>query len=324
MTDDRRASLPNIARPVEVAAPQYLWVLEGPGLGDVAMEDVAKFLAGIVKAVELACGHAVGRQVKQTGRREAIIEYARRIRLSTIASGSVQVYGSAAIAPEPSQGAPSDVLLTSETVSELGLSIALDAAKPKPNRLYRDVSAAWADLADELDIGERFERVRIVDLRTRRRSPAVIDRPARERLRRAATESTLRRVTTKSLRGYLFMANFDRRVAQLRTAAGDVVDIEFDPEHADAIQSALRHQPLVRGEVTYDPKTNRALAVHARQIDVGTQLDLFSFDFWNDSTIAQLRHGGGTPGVTNVDDVGLDLTTEEGNALAALVSGGDG
>ena len=51
------------------ARPDYLWVLEGPGLGDVAMEDVATFLAGIVKVVELACGHAVGRQVKQTGRR---------------------------------------------------------------------------------------------------------------------------------------------------------------------------------------------------------------------------------------------------------------
>jgi hypothetical protein len=301
------------------AGARFQWILEGPPLGEVAMEDVAKFLAGIVKVVELGCGHAAGRQVKQTGRREALIETARRIRLTSVASGSVVVYGSPATTPMPTQGAPSDFLLDAETVSELGLQIALDSARPRAKNGYADVAAAWVDVADELHVGDRFDRIRMRDLRRKGRE-AVIDLKRRDQLSRLARAATLPKVTTRTLRGYLFMANFERMVAQLRTPAGEIVDVSFGPEHADAIQAGLRHQPLVRGEVRYDPKTSRALSVEVRQIDMGEQLRAFDADFWADSTVSDLRAGRGRPGVTDVDAVRMAFTPAEEAELRAMIA----
>lgn len=51
----------------------YESVLEGGGgLEDVPAGDVAAFIAGVVRLVSRAAGHAVGRPIKETGRRESI------------------------------------------------------------------------------------------------------------------------------------------------------------------------------------------------------------------------------------------------------------
>lgn len=77
-------------------------------------------------------------------------------------------------------------------------------------------------------------------------------------------------------------ADFERRTARLRTSSNRVVRVEFDDDHADEIQRALRQNAEFEGIVTFDPTTNQAVAVEMRSIRRTLQLgmDLDSGDYW--------------------------------------------
>jgi hypothetical protein len=293
---------------------EYRWTLEGPGLGEVEMADVGAFLTGITRVVQHACGHAVGREVKLRGRREQAIERASKIRLTAVESGSVTVYGNPAVAPLD----PGSLNLDTPTISELGLQISFSALG-RDAATYPDVAGTWVDVGDELGIGKRFDSLRMDDLRSRRTRTAVLDGRGKERLRMVAAAATLRSVTGQAVTGRLFEADFERRTAKLRAPAGGIVTVEFPEELDDDIQRALRRYPALSGEVKFNPKTNQAVSVRVRRIDIGQQMAMFGVDFWNDSTIADLRTGGGRPGVTDPEKLRVAASDDEWAAFFEAV-----
>lgn len=285
---------------------EFRWTLEGPGLGDVEMADVGAFMSGIHRVVQHACGHAVGREVKVRGRREQAIEQASKIRLAWVESGSVTVYGNPAVAPPE----PGSLLLDTPTISELGLQISFGALGQDAKN-YPDVAGTWVAVADELGIGKRFNALRMDDLRTSKPRTAVLDAARKERLRTVAAAASLRSVTGHWVTGRLFEADFDKRTAKLKAPGGGIVTVEFPDELADEIQQALRRYPVLTGEIKFDPKTNQAVSVRVRRINIGQQMPMFGVDFWNDSTIADLRSGGGLAGVTDPAKLRVEASDDE-------------
>jgi hypothetical protein len=260
------------------------FVLEGGGgLGDVPAEDVATFIHQVVRVVARAAGHAVGRPVKDTGRYEAIVKAASKIRIQSITSSSVHL----TMLPSPHEVIQlgDNLGLDAESVSERALAIARDAAHDRA-ATYPDVANAWVELAERVGVGKRYTRVVVSAARDDR--AAVLDVTAIERLRRLA-DDTLRGMATDMVRGVLYAANFETLTAKLRNQVGDVVDVDFDIDHAPEIKEALRNPTTISGSATYDRRTNRIATVRLEAIAQPVQL--LADDFWTDPAIEGLLAG---------------------------------
>lgn len=256
------------------------FVLEGGGgLSEVPAEDVATFIHEVVRVVARAAGHAVGRPVKDTGRYEAIVKAASNVRIQSITSSSVHV----TMLPSHHEVIQlgDNLGLDAESVSERALAIARDAAQDAA--AYPDVATAWVELAERVGVGKRYTRVVVSAAKDDRR--AVLDAPAVDRLRRVA-DDTLRAMATDMVRGVLYAANFETLTAKLRNQRGDVVDVDFDMDHAADIKEALRNPTTISGSATYDRRTNRIVSVRLEAIAQPVQL--LADDFWTDRTVDQL------------------------------------
>jgi hypothetical protein len=254
--------------------------LEGGGdLGEVPAEDVGLFILELVRVVARAAGHAVGRPVKETGRWESIVKSASRVRLESVTSGSVQV----AFVPSKSEvfQMGDNLGLDAETVSQRALVIVRASAGPDADA-YPDVAKAWTELAQRLGVGQRYGRISIT---AEDGEPVVIDSQSLGRLAEVA-ERTIPGVNADHVRGVLFAADFEKLTAKLRTSSLELVDVEFDLEHADAIKEALRDLTAIQGHATYDRRTHRLISVHVEEIVRPVQLE--AEDFWTDRTIPQL------------------------------------
>ncbi len=249
-------------------------VLEGGAkLGDVPASDIARFIDGVVRTIAKAAGHAVGREVRQTGRWQGAVAAASEVRLVAIRPGSIEFV----FAPAPQEVGPQTLGLDVETLSERALAIAVSAAGDDSAR-YRDVARSWVKTADALGIGARYQRVRIL---SDRKQLAVIDGPSLDVLREVAGGRP--REAVAMLQGRLYEANFDARTATLRTPTGEVVQVQYGQEHADDIYRVLRGPANLRGDVSYDPVSSRALRVRVTQIESPRQMHLG--EFWQEHSL---------------------------------------
>lgn len=250
----------------------------GPGLEDAPAADVARFIDGVVHAVARAAGHALGRQVRPTGRWKKAVERASEIRLVELRTGSLEfVFASAPDVPE-ALGLP----WHDGSLNERALAIAMEAAGPSAER-YPDVAEAWVSLARDLEVGTRYERIRFIG--DGKREVAVIDAAGMAVLAGRAVREAVSPYESR-LQGRLFEANFEARSAQLRGPSGEVIKVEYDDDLADEIYRVLRATANLSGEVTYDPTSMTATSIHVRQIERPVQLGMD--DFWSTPSIAQL------------------------------------
>lgn len=284
-------------------------------LGSVSASDVAKLLLGVERAVARGAGAVLGRQVQTTGRWGKTIEDAVRFRLVGIESGSV-----VGVLELPTvETEPGTLEFDASTLGELGLLSTLSTASGEFDDA--DIAGELVKLADSVGVGRRYDGVIFGTEVEGRVREVTIDAPARDRLHRVATAMQAPE-RPDTLIGVLVEADFERFTARLRGGDGGSVAVEFDEPQSDAIQEALRAPAELVGQISYDPKTSRAIKVELRTITRAEQLamNLEPGEFWQDLTIEELREQHAVRPVTADTELGDDaLTDEEADAfLAAL------
>lgn len=290
----------------DLVVPQeqpYEFVLEGGGgLEDVPAGDVAAFIAGVVRLVSRAAGHVVGRPIKETGRRESIIEMASKVRLQSVQSGSVALMLLPAV-HEPLPVRDSFELMA-ETVSERALTIVYETVEARSDD-YPDVAAVWADVGERLGIGERYTGISVTP---HDRAQATLDRPGIERLR-ATIQRAPRAVSRDLVSGVLYEADFEARTAKLRDPIGSSVSIAFEDDDADAIKEALRNRTTLVGHVTYDTKTGRVVSVRVEQVEKPVQLT--TEEFWSVRSAEELIEEQGVGPVQDAESLRIEGVSDE-------------
>jgi len=279
----------------------------------VPASDVARLLLGIERALARAAGHVTGRTVKPTGRWELVVQEAVRLRLVGLRRGSV-----VAVLDVPTSPVVSDGLLELKDIANLG-EYALDRALKTANATSsgdRDVAAAFAEWASEMGVGTRYEAIEI----RRRQGPkwqvVRIDEKRRERL---AAISGGRSQRSDRVVGRLVEADFENSTARLRVPSGRIV-VQFQPEHADTIQRALRHQASVVGTAVVDPSTNTVASIKVQEIEAGEQLEtgLAPGSFWDNEDIDARALAQGIKGPQRLEDlVDTAASKEEIEAVMA-------
>lgn len=282
---------------------RYSYVLEGGGrLDEVPAEDVATFIHELVRVIARAAGYAINRPVKDTGRYEAIVKAASKVRIVSIVSSSVVV----TLLPSQHElfQLGDNLGLDAETISQRAMAISHDAAGSRASD-YADVARQWVELSERVGIGRQYRRVVI---KAPGRDPVSIDAESKARLREVVA-TTLAGVEGDTVRGVLYEANFESLTAKLRNQRGDVVDVQFDLAHADAIKEALRNPATIVGRATYDRKSNRLLTIQLEEIlqPVQTTAD----ELWQHRPIRQLLKEQGIgpardPGKMHIEGVSDD------------------
>lgn len=285
-------------------------------LGRIPARDVAELLLGAERVFARAAGHVRGRELRKTGRWGVAVEKAVRLRFAGIEGGSFTAVLSL---PEP---AATPLGLDAETLTEAAIRDAISLVGVAGREQHRDVASAIVKWADTLGIGEKYQSVHIAH--DFPELPSVnIDRATTERLRSVARIPPVLR--ENELIGRLVEADFERRTAHLRTGTGDRVEVTFQPEWDDEIQQALRLETSVVGDVIYDASTQRAVAIHLRQLTRGEQLTagLEPGDFAATLSISELARRSGIHAVKDPATLRLrGLTTAEIDAFMSAV--GDG
>lgn len=282
-------------------------------LGRVPAHDVAELLLGIERAVARAAGHLVRRPIKDTGRWEATLTSAARLRLVAIEAGSV-----VGVLELPSVEDVDGFELEATTLSELAWSALLDSVTDHDDSRI-DVVRAVAELGTKVGIGTRYDAVELIDENATHRS-VRIDGPKYRQLRAVANSAPGTREAT--VVGSLVEADFERMSARVRTPAGDAVVVEFDDALADAIQEALRRPMQFEGVVSYDPNTLVVRTVRVRAIRRPEQLLLISdpWEFWRRHSIAELAQQKGITPVTNIEILhDHELSADDVDALLAAL-----
>jgi len=289
-------------------------VLEGADarLGIVPATDVAKLFTSVESAIARASGHVLGTRVKGTGRRRQVIAAASRLRLRGYREGSlVHILE----IPDPPIDEAS-LLLGGASLGELGVDFALDVLTERRKNIP-DVAEAWLSLADNLAVGQRYDAIRLERPNGTNRLSTRIDAGVRERLRKSVAEYKAAAIGPNALRGTLYEADFERDTAHLRTPTGDVVSVSFGDELSDEIYGVLRSSTELRGVVTYDPESSRALTITVAEVSPGEQLNL-GFDesaFWRTHTASELAEQQGVRAIGDLSSLYIQTTDEETEAF---------
>jgi hypothetical protein len=269
--------------------------LTGPEaeLGRVSARDVARLLLGFERAVARAAAGIVGRRPGLAGRRGRAVESATRLVLDSIKKGSVT-----AILDLPQADAETDAELD---LDDIGLGAAALQETFETLSLdggTSDVADALARLAEELDIGGRFDAIVIEGSVVGRMRTGTLDRGQSLKLRRFADgEESVRR---DALYGVLFEANFERRSAQLRLPSGQSVTVTFPEALDDEVHEALRERSQLEGIVRYDAATAEATSVELRSVTRVEQRELeFGNAFWIERSVAELAGDQGIQPLTD-------------------------
>lgn len=278
-------------------------------LGDVAAVDVARLIVDVQTAVARAAGAAIGRRPKSTGRWEGAIEEATKLRLVGVTKGTVRIALQA-----PSVVAEDDQLgLEDASLADVGWATATRALQAASDEEKdTDVLIRFLNLADHLSIGSRFDAV---EFRTDGELVARLDGARREVLRSVVARRRDAFDAPPAVAGVLFEADFERRTAKVRTQEGNVIELIFEEDQADAIKEALRERSQFQGDVTFDPVTSSVKSVRLRRITRFEQL-LLGVDaaqsFWRRVTFDDLVERQGTHSVESFDDLrDTSLSDEE-------------
>lgn len=295
--------------------------LEGPDAapGRVAAADVARIITGLERAIAQAAYGVLGQPRRgSTGRHRSVVEAAARLRFVDIQEGSLV----AVLALPDAGSAPGDKLpLDAAHLSTSAFERLVAAINDEPDTDPL-LAASIAELAEDLGIGERNERLTLEDAEAANSSTyrgAVIDQRVRGRMRAAASPEPAARDDIVS--GTLVEADFEKGTARLQPTIGSPVIVRFPADLADDIHAALRQPSELEGVVSYHPTTATAVAVDLRAVTRGVQLSLGidSEDFWRTWTLSELQVKQGTSGIFDVRELGdPGLSDEERFAFAAL------
>ncbi len=292
--------------------------------GRIAAVDVARLIFGLERAIARAAYVALRRErPAMTGRHTAAIERAARLRFVGVESGSF-----VELLALPESGAPSEdeLPISVHALSSAAFDQLLAAINgTEKASVDQQLAAAIAQLAEELGVGERTERIMIADSSSESagRRQAVIDQHVRVAMQQTARRPPKER--SDALVGRLVEADFERYTARLQPPAGGAITVRFPPELSDEIQEALRQVATFEGLVSYDPKTSIAKSVQLQAVSHGEQLMLrfgdFG-DFWQHRSFEDLREAQGIQRPVDVDDLyDPDLSEEDREALyVALTS----
>jgi hypothetical protein len=264
-------------------------------LGEVSAADVAQLILGFEKAVAQAAAVVLGKPKTTTGRYTAVIEQTARLRLISIEEGSVVPV--LALPEPPSLPDMGELDFEVSTLGQTAVDSVLDAGAGEAHRpVHPLVAKALLEMSERLHIGQRYEAMTLIESRdgTRPERRVRIDKTVRECLQARVEEANILAVRPDDLTGVLFEADFEKRTARLRTPTG-TVDVSFDAEHDDAIQTALRQSSTVRGDVVYDPQTQSARSVRLNEVVRGIeQLVLDVGAFWRELSLDELAAQQGT------------------------------
>jgi len=280
-------------------------------LGRIPASDIAHLWLDLEAAIAQASGHIIGRRLKGRGRRGAIIEAAKRLRVVGLTGGSVVMELEVPEMERDRDAFEIDV----STLGEDALEEVMRTARGVHG--LPDTARRLQKLADDVGIGVRYDALEIEYEGRRGPRRAIIDRTARDRLRRLAETAAVSRRGDR-LVGVLFEADFESHTARLRTSARQPVQVQFAEGLADGIQEVLRRPTELVGEVTYDPETGVATRIELRELTRAEQLamGLDAGEFWDAQTIEELQRAYG---VEPIDDLAVlrdtDATEEEIDAF---------
>ena len=181
------------------------------------------------------------------------------------------------------------------------------------------VMAALNQLAEDLDIGERYETLELLqpgDVPHK----AVLDRPARERLS-AVAQRPARHDDEGTLVGILYEADFEKSSAHLRTPVGSSVTVHFSDDHAQAIKKALRESSQLQGRIMYNTATSAIVSVDLTDIALTEQLVMPNIsDFWTTQSLEELAEAQGVGVVRSIEALRDDtISNEEADAFMAAL-----
>ncbi|HVQ96228.1 MAG TPA: hypothetical protein VMU51_34740 [Mycobacteriales bacterium] len=287
--------------------------------GHIAAADVARLITGLERAIARAAYVALGRQRRAVaGRHNTAVERASRLRFVGVERGS---FVELLALPDASEPGDDELPITVEALGNAAFDQLLAALSgADENSLDRQLAAAVAQLADELGVGERTDRITIGYASVAVSRHAVIDSGVRASMHRVAQLPPPER--SDVLVGRLVEADFERLTARLQPPAGKPVTVRFPDELADEIHEALRQVATLEGLVSYDPKTSVASSVRLRAISRSEQLALAVGDlgtFWQHATFEDLQRSQGVTSLDVGDLYDADLDEEERAALYAAL-----
>ena len=284
-------------------------------LGEVYASDLAHLLTGVDRAVGRTAAQIAGRAPGRGGRLPQAIVGATKLRLTAIKEGSLVL-----------EFAPPDVPSDQEALDLDDMQLADSAIRTVIDVLegsetgFPEATAVLSQLAEDLDIGERYETLALTQPGDVPRE-AVLDTTARRRLSVAAERRT-RSDDGGTLVGLLYEADFEKNTARLRTPLGDSVTVRFDDSHAQSIKEALREQAQLRGSVTYNEATAAIVSVELGNIASAVQMGLMPDleDFWMSQSLEELAESQGVSAIDRIEVLQDDTIseTEAADFLAAL------
>ena len=212
-------------------------------LGVIPAADVARLLSGVEKAIARAAEVRQGRTGRWAGRRDAEREAATRLMLRSLEPGSLT-----AVLDVPGGDAAGETLEMADP--SLGELAAADILRTlNEGEEHPRVAEALSELADNLDIGRRRQKLEMELTDDNGRTRSHIDAAVAERLRGRAEQPTVEEEST--IAGTMFAVNQlteqSPTIEQLATAQGidlnanynRVIEVEDDDPEIDAFFEAL-------------------------------------------------------------------------------------
>ena len=284
-------------------------------LGEVYASDLAHLLDGVDRAVSRTAAQIAGRVPRKGGRLPQAIIGATKLRLTAIKEGSLVLEFAPPDVPSDQEALDLDDVQLADSAISTVIDV-LDGSETG----FPEATAVLSQLAEDLDIGERYETLSLTQPGDVPRE-AVMDTTARSRLSVAVQRRT-RSDDGGTLVGILYEADFEKNTARLRTPLGDSVTVRFDDSHATSIKEALREQAQLQGSVTYNEATAAIVSVELAKIASAAQLGLMPDmeNFWMSQSLEELAESQGVNVIDRIDALQDDTITEKEveDFLAAL------
>lgn len=257
-------------------------------LGAVPAADVARLLSGVEKVMARAAEVRQGRTGRQAGRRDAEREAATRLMLRALQPNSLTV-----VLDIPGGNAAGETLeLDAPSLGELAAADILRTLNEGEE--HPRVAEALAELAANLDIGRRRQKLEMELAAGDGRTRSHIDATTVERLRRRAEQPAVEEEAT--ITGTMFAVNFENRTAQIRINPINVIrTVRFEERLAEQVKEALLSLTEFRGIITCDAETETIRSLELQDITPPLQLSLGmgNIDYRSSPTIEQLAAAQG-------------------------------
>ncbi|MYG93974.1 MAG: hypothetical protein F4138_03130 [Acidimicrobiia bacterium] len=252
-------------------------------LGKVYTSDLAHLFDGVDRVVSRAAAQIAGRAPRKGGRLPQAIIGATKLRLTAIKEGSLVLE----LAPPVAHSDQEALDLDDVQLADSAISTVINVLEGSETD-FPAATAALSQLAEDLNIGERYESLVLIQPGEVPRE-AVLDTAARSRLSAAVQRRTCSD-DGGTLVGILYEADFEKNTARLRNPFGDSVIVRFDDSHAMSIKEALREQAQLQGSVTYNEATAAIISVELTKIASAVQLGLMPDieNFWMSQSLEEL------------------------------------